>query len=135
MFTSYFAKLRKLPPDIIPVAITVFPPKGYKGLVYKKLAPTPAILNSYKNNPDTEKYDRDFKAQVLNKLDAKEVVKELEALTGTDESHICLTCYEKSSDFCHRHLVRQFLSNELGLTVEEFLEEILMQKENELEDR
>lgn len=39
IFTSYFAKLSILPPDIVPISICGKAPDWYTGLQYKKLAP------------------------------------------------------------------------------------------------
>lgn len=39
IYTSYFAKLRKIPSNIISIAICAKSPDWYKGLKYKKLAP------------------------------------------------------------------------------------------------
>lgn len=36
------------------------------------------------------------------------------------DTHICLICYEKPSDFCHRHLVAEWL-NECGFECREWL--------------
>lgn len=40
IYTTYFAKLKSLPKDIIPISICGKAPTGYKGLEYKKLAPS-----------------------------------------------------------------------------------------------
>lgn len=39
IFTSYFGKLGKLPPNIIPISICGKAPDWYTGLQYKMLAP------------------------------------------------------------------------------------------------
>lgn len=39
IYTTYFAKLKSLPENIIPISICGKPPVGYKGLQYKVLAP------------------------------------------------------------------------------------------------
>ena len=39
LYTSYFAKLKKLPKHIIPISICGKAPAWYTGLQYKKLAP------------------------------------------------------------------------------------------------
>ena len=39
IYTSYFAKLNKLPEYVIPISICGKAPDWYKGLQYKKLAP------------------------------------------------------------------------------------------------
>ncbi len=48
IYTTYFANLKNLPANIIPVSISQVVPAGYKGLVYKQLAPPTSILNAYK---------------------------------------------------------------------------------------
>ena len=39
IYTSYFAKLKSLPDNIVPISICGKAPDWYKGLQYKKLAP------------------------------------------------------------------------------------------------
>ena len=39
VYTSYFAKLKKLPDTIVPISICGKAPDWYTGLQYKKLAP------------------------------------------------------------------------------------------------
>lgn len=39
IYTSYFAKLKSLPDNIVPISICGKTPDWYKGLQYKKLAP------------------------------------------------------------------------------------------------
>ena len=123
IYTSYFAKLKKLPSDIIPVSICAKAPSWYSGLEYKKLAPSYDILMQYKSNPNEELYIKRFKEDVLNKrlvtqtvLDLLVMVNNLKGLNYSPE--ICLLCYEKPSDFCHRHLVADWL-NENGYDVKE----------------
>ena len=112
MYTSYFANMRKLPEDMVFIAITVSPPKWFNGKVYKNLAPTWDILKSYKETGNEEEFKQRFYNEVLNKLDINKVVEDLKQLSGvSDLSNVCLLCYEKSDSFCHRHLVSDFLSS------------------------
>lgn len=39
IYTSYFAKLKSLPDNIVPISICGKAPNWYTGLQYKKLAP------------------------------------------------------------------------------------------------
>lgn len=39
IFTTYFAKLKSLPSNTVPISICGKAPDWYKGLQYKKLAP------------------------------------------------------------------------------------------------
>lgn len=123
IYTSYFAKLKSLPDNIIPISICGRAPDWYKGLQYKKLAPKYDFFMKWKENHDNDYYIKCFNEQVLDKLKAEQVVKELDSLllnqtTTVDYSgdlkevpRIALICYEKPSDFCHRHLVADWLNN------------------------
>lgn len=114
MFTGYYAKMKKYTDaGLIPVSIAGWAPDWYKGLQYKKLAPKWIFFNEWKTGShkgDNDYYIREFNAQVLDKLDAFAVVSELEKMTGVDDSKIVLLCYEKPKDFCHRHLVANWLT-------------------------
>jgi uncharacterized protein YeaO (DUF488 family) len=123
IYTSYFSKLKKLPKDIIPVSICAKAPSWYDGLEYKKLAPSYDILMQYKSNPNEEVYIKRFKEEILNKRLPSQTVVDLLALVGNFKGlnyspSICLVCYEKPTDFCHRHLVADWLK-ENGYSCEE----------------
>lgn len=111
IYTSYFAKAYQFPDDKYTcIAISVGVPKAINVKSYKKLAPLWDIVQEYKNNGgDIERYKSRYYNEVLNKLDVCEVYKELEELSGGKD--VVLLCYEgiKNNDFCHRHLVSQWL--------------------------
>ena len=115
MYTSYFARLNKLPSGIVPVSICAKPPKFYNGLEYKKLAPSYKLLMEYKRNSDAGLYSERFKEEILASLDPMGVVNDLSMLVGNFEStpykqKICLVCFENPSDFCHRQIVAEWLT-------------------------
>lgn len=113
IYTSYFAKLKSLPESVIPISICAKAPSWYKGLQYKNLAPTYDILMKYKHDGNNEDYIKTFNEQILSRLNASKVIFELGSLADRGNTNysfdICLICYEKSSDFCHRHLVAEWL--------------------------
>lgn len=121
IYTSYFAKLKSLPKNIIPISICGKAPEGYKGLQYKKLAPKYDFFMQWKQNKDNDFYIKCFNEQVLSYLNADQVIKELvgDLDPNKDEIDIALICYEKPTDFCHRHLVAQWL-NKNGYKCEEY---------------
>ena len=126
IYTSYFANIKNLPPNIVPVAICGKSPKGWKGLEYKKLAPKYKFFMEWKENNDNEFYIQHFKNEVLDCLNFKEVLHDLAVLLKTNPNYdedthdsIALICYEKPEDFCHRHLVANWFK-EHGYNVEEF---------------
>lgn len=122
IYTTYFAKLKSLPDNIVPISICGKAPAGYKGLQYKKLAPKYDFFMEWKRTRDNEYYIKCFKEQVLGTLTADNIVFELKDaiynIYGVDKD-IALVCYEKSEDFCHRHLVAEWL-REQGYSCEEF---------------
>lgn len=126
IYTTYFAQLRNLPPNVITISICRFPPKWFSGLEYLRLAPSWKILKKWKDSSKdyaaANDYVRQFNHEVLELLSAREVLCELQALvpgeiqtkmkvsiSESDDWHIALVCYEKPSDFCHRHLISKWL--------------------------
>ena len=110
IYTSYYGNLRNIPKNIFKIAISrTFPIEHAVG--YKDLIPTMADLFAYKVTNDWAAYANNYEANVLSKLNPDDVVKDLYNLSGGRD--IVLLCYEKSFEFCHRHLVAKWL-NEAG---------------------
>lgn len=140
IYTSYFAKLKKLPDNIIPISICGKAPAWYEGLQYKKLAPKYDFFMKWKNPDSPQYHDNEFyidcfNRQVLNEKSVSETVSELFGLLNDEQRYllnicncpewenphisIVLICYEKPCDFCHRHLVADWFSSH-GIQVEEW---------------
>lgn len=123
IYTSYFAQLKNLPSNIIPISICGKAPNWYTGLQYKKLAPKYDFFQEWKKNHDNDYYIKCYKEQVLDKLDILTVIRDLVDLLPADGSTarhtIALICYEKPEEFCHRHLVADWL-NENGFQTKEW---------------
>lgn len=68
-----------------------------------------------------DRYVELYNKEILGKLRVEEVVYEIERLSGGKDA--ALLCYEKPGDFCHRHLLADWLTRESGLVVEEFDQE------------
>ena len=111
IYTTYFAKLRKLPENIRPIAICAKPPTGYTGAIYRTFAPKYNFFAKYKITKDVEEFTENYVGQVLNQLNPARVVTELYYQLGLapNTCDIALVCFEKSGDFCHRHLVAEWL--------------------------
>lgn len=117
IYTTYFAKLKTLPVDVIPVAICSKRPSWFNGLHYPRLKPEYDFFIKYKQTGDMEYFTSCYNSLVLSKLNPHEVVQELYGLTGGKD--LALVCYEKPSDFCHRHLVASWLTSN-GYNCSEF---------------
>lgn len=124
MYTGYFAKIKTYEKaGLIPIAICGGIPKWYKGLWYKKLAPKWSFFNEWKNGAehkgDNDYYIHHFNNEVLDKLSILQVIEDLQKIANTkDTDKIILLCYEKPGDFCHRHLVADWLTKNGLKTIE-----------------
>lgn len=113
IYTSYFANLKNLPPLMVPISICGKAPSWYCGLEYKVLAPKYDFFMKWKENGDNDYYIEQFNSRVLGSLCAKRIEFELHNLAAQVNplcKDICLICYEKPSDFCHRHLVAEWFN-------------------------
>ena len=108
IYTSYFSSKKYKPEAGVSIARYC---KFWKGPSYDKLMPPEYLLSWWKNlsveeqqNCDNrEQYKTAYVTRVLAQLDVHEIAKELD--------NTVLLCYEKSSDFCHRHIVAKWLRN------------------------
>ena len=117
IYTSYFGKIRKLSEDIVPISICGKAPEWYNGLEYKTLAPKYDFFMQYKQDHDTAKYTESYYDRVLRDLLHHKVLLDLMRMSkGKD---VCLLCYERPDEFCHRHIVCKWL-NDYGIKCKEY---------------
>lgn len=120
IYTSYFAKIRKFPNNIIPVSIARFQPKWLDKniIICNELAPSIKCLTDYKETNNQDEYIKTYTKDILSKYNAHDIIKLLESkhkikdIVNNPNTHIALCCYEKPTDFCHRHLLADFLGKE-----------------------
>lgn len=118
IYTTYFAKLKSLPESIVPISICGKAPVGYKGLQYKMLAPRYDFFIKWKETQDNDYYIKCYREQVLSHLKAYDVVNALYNLSGGID--VALVCYERPQDFCHRHIVADWLRSN-GIECNEYI--------------
>lgn len=112
IYTTYFSKVKNLPQNVIPISICGKAPDSWTGLQYKKLAPKYSFFKVWKETQDDDYYIEHYENEVLKQLNAIKVVAELKRLCGKStysDIDIALVCYEKPENFCHRHLVSDWL--------------------------
>lgn len=131
LWTYYYARTKDLPSNILPISIAGWGPSGWKFPEYKKLAPKKDWFWEFKKTGDTEFYKKKYKETVLDLLTPGEVCKDLYEILektnkelGTEYKDVALCCYEKSEDFCHRHLVASWFSGRGFGVCEEFSKKI-----------
>lgn len=120
LYTSNYARNGR---HMKAVAISIRPPYWYKGKDYLDLAPTWDIVLGVKDGTVTQGEYIDVYNQILSKLDPQQVANEL------GDGAIML-CYESPNDFCHRHLVSQWM-RDAGIDVKELVPENPKQKQVE----
>lgn len=103
IYTSNFARLKKLPVSIVPISIALKTPDWYTGLRYTKLAPRYVFFSEWKRTHDNARYVECFQNEVLAGLNVNWIFDTLSFLAGWKE--FALICYERPDAFCHRHLV------------------------------
>lgn len=112
--TSYFANQKAFSKEgFIAISIARYSPKWFFGPKMLNVAPTSFMLSSACNHTE---YLRLY-AAILSKLDAKQVVEDIRQISqGKD---VCLCCFERPEDFCHRHLLADWLTKN-GFEVKEW---------------
>lgn len=111
-YTTYFTRARKIPAGIVPISISLWPPRDWVGARMPQLAPTKSILQEYKATGDWERYVDRFQHEVLNKLDPSRIYEEIR--DKSDGKAFALTCFEGSPAKCHRRLVAKWLNANLS---------------------
>ena len=117
IYTSYFDKIKELEENnILTISICGKAPEWYQGLQYRKLAPKYYFFTEWKKNHDNNYYIEHFNSDVLSKLESTSVVEKLQEMFDKTNQEcdgkykdIALICYEKPMEFCHRHLVAEWL--------------------------
>ena len=112
IYTSYFGNLRKLKQKgIIPIGIAVSPPGWYKGMNYRRFAPTANMLSM-----GERAYDIHFQ-RLLAILSPQAVARDLQRMSNGRP--IALLCFESNRNECHRLQVANWIETNFGVKVSE----------------
>lgn len=114
IYTSYFANIKKL--DGVCYAISGLIPSFYNDLIvskpniykrYIEFAPKKYWWQKWKNGQlDNNQFVKLYQETVLNQININDVLKQFNQYN----KDIFLLCYQKPNDFCHRHLICQWLN-------------------------
>ena len=131
IYTSYFCNksIKNLNKDVFRIPICANLQNYTLGIFirwYKELAPDPEILNQFNNiNTKTKSIKEWFANKYYMKLNKLKVsgildnyVEELRKFNQYND--IVLLCYEKPTEFCHRHLLANYLNKFYNLDIKEF---------------
>lgn len=119
IYTGYFAKLKYYTNNgLIPISIARKNPEWYIGHSCTYFAPSYDLLSRYrKNEISSEEYTKIYLNQ-LNKDTVKEKLDKIESKLG--DVSVVLLCYEKPSDFCHRHVLAKYIKDNLNIDIIEY---------------
>ncbi len=106
IYTSYFGNYKNFPEDSYVIGVARHPPPDVENWV--NLAPSAELLQQYKSKKIDEfifklKYLSELR--VLNRKEYRDYLHDLE----NRYKNIILCCYEKKEDFCHRHILAEWL--------------------------
>lgn len=128
MKTSYYAKFSRLPKEeknrYILVLISTSLPKWFLDreeyyMEYKLLAPSSDNVFKLKNNKMSQEDFINAYIDKLKGLDLEQILEDLYDYEGIMDTEIVLLCYEKSTDFCHRHILREYLNENFNTNITE----------------
>lgn len=106
IYTSYFANYRNFPKDYKIFSIVRLKPRWSKHINLQELAPSASLIGDYKKGViDEKEYERRFRKEIKGRN-----IKKMLASLGYDK--VVLVCYEKSEDFCHRHILRDVMKEQ-----------------------
>ena len=113
--TGYFSYLEKYKAmGYTPISIARFTPSWFKGLHISYLAPSRKLLFSYKNNQINEEQFKEEYYKMLNRLDLSKILTKFNV-----SDNVILLCYEKTGNFCHRHLLADYLNSNFDMNIKE----------------
>ena len=114
IYTSYFGNYRNFSKEALVLGITRYPPKGVLNL--QDCAPSEILLKKYKNKEiDEFTFSVYYKEELKNKFGRPEKLLNIFEKIGHGKDLI-LCCYEKTGDFCHRQVLRDWLKKVVAIT-------------------
>jgi len=117
IYTSNYARHGKNP---LAVGISLYVPEWYEGRRLKYLAPLSDMVGKIKKNEvnyNQRKYTRDY----LDILKARNV--NAKNLIDMLPDGALLLCYESPNDFCHRHVLADWVKRKTGFIITEWKNE------------
>lgn len=129
IYTSYFSnkRLKNKEGIKIPVCLSLQNCTGGPfNRWYKELAPSLEIFKKYKSVGNKTKSIKNwFTREYLRKLNELKNSYKLEGYIDelrelVQYNDVFLLCYERPAEFCHRHVLAEYLNNNYELNIEEY---------------
>lgn len=118
LYTGYFSKTKKyVEAGLTPISISRFTPNFFKYARMSILAPPVDLLNKFKQKEITEDT---FTIAYLDYLHSFPPIYLEQLQEEIEKDNLIFLCYEKPTDFCHRHILARFLKEKFNIEVKEF---------------
>ena len=126
IYTGYYGGLTRIVSDIAKVQVSNSAPVPVDIKFEKAIPDWAFIVKPYKDGLITkEEYEQRYTLQ-LDKF-RENILGVIKYFSSTDKDYILL-CYEKPGDFCHRHILADYINKALGEgTVKEYVPEVYNQ--------
>lgn len=116
LYITYLANMKNIPDDMVKLIIVRFVSKqlDLKKLkntyIVSELSPSKELLLQYKENNNWDWYVSEFYKQMDSDEDMKKALQNVKVLldSGFD---VCLICYEKDYEKCHRFLLAKYFES------------------------
>ena len=112
VYTSYYAKMSRDLHEMVPVTISTSVPSWFPWITedLRILVPGWDLVMGIKEGRITQEQYTERYLSKLAGINKEEVWKGLNKISAQNGNRdIVLLCYEKRGDFCHRHLVADWL--------------------------
>ena len=116
IYTSYFGNSRKLNEAGVKIICVAIGKPRFMADVPQMLnvCPTGYMISGNCSRKEYLKlYDK-----ILVSQDANKVIEQIKSLSNGQDVALC--CYEKPEDFCHRHILAKWLTENTGIEITEF---------------
>lgn len=123
IYTGYYGGLTSIAGDITKVQVSNSAPVPVDIKFEKAIPDWAFIVKPYKDGLITkEEYEQRYTLQ-LDKFREK-ILGVIKYFSSADKDYILL-CYEKPGDFCHRHILADYINKALGEnTIREYMPEV-----------
>jgi uncharacterized protein YeaO (DUF488 family) len=113
IYTSYFANWRNIPGEAVAIGVTRFKPSYWQGANLESLAPSEELLREYRNrNIDEFMFKMRYLGELRERGLTPKFVKD-ELYNYSKGFDVVLCCYEAPKDFCHRHILAEWLGEDV----------------------
>ena len=115
IYTGYYAQMKNYrKAGLIPVSIAWGTPVWYEGETCFEVAPPYKLIKAYKTEGmSIEEYSKKYIEHLDTNVKWSAVLKRFKEISDKYKgADLVLVCFEKPEDFCHRHLLADYLNDD-----------------------